>query len=165
MRTKPGLLLASVASAAALTIGVGTAMASGGAAAGGTCTYKLTNGTPGPSSTMSGHVKCSRPAGKGKSHFSYSQTVAPKGTSSLQLIYSGKFKNKFKHGSIRGTFKTSGTLIPPPTSTTFTMTGKFKVTGGTGKLRKAHGKGTMTCTSTDLTQHFTCTQVLTKGKL
>lgn len=160
MRAKPGLLLASVAGATALAIGTGTAVA---AAGGGTCKYKLTNGTPGPSSTMSGPVKCSRPAGKGKSHFSYSQTVAPKGMS-LQLIYSGKFKNKFKHGTIKGTFKMSGTLIPPPMSTTFTMTGKFKITGGTRKLRNAHGKGTMTCTSTDLTQHFTCTQVLTRGK-
>lgn len=164
MRTKPGLLLATVASATALTIGVGTAMASGGAAAGGTCTYKLTNGPPGPSSTMSGHVKCSRPAGKGKAKFTYSSTLAHKGMS-LNLVYSGKFKDKFKHGTIKGTFKTSGTVLPPPTSPTFTMTGRFKITGGTKKLRKAHGKGTMTCTSTDATAHFTCTQVLTKGKL
>jgi hypothetical protein len=163
MRTKLGLVLASVAGATALAIGAGTAVAAGG---GKTCKYKLTNGTPGPTSTMSGSVKCGRPTGKGKSNFSYSSTVAPgKGGMSLNLVYNGKFKNKFKHGNVKGTFKMSGTLIPPPMSSTFTMTGKFKITGGTGKLRKAHGKGTMTCTSTDLTQHFTCTQVLTKGKL
>jgi hypothetical protein len=160
MRTNPGLLAASAAGAAVLAISAGTALAAGG---GGTCAYKLTNGTPGPSSTMSGSVKCSRPAGKGKAKFSYSSTLAPKGMS-LQLIYSGKFNDKFKHGSVKGTFKTKGTLVPP-SGPTITMTGKFKITGGTHKLRKAHGKGTMTCTSSDFTAHFTCTQVLTKGRL
>jgi hypothetical protein len=62
MRTKPGLLLASVASAAALTIDVGTAMASGGAAAGGTCTTSSPTAPQG----LTQHFSCTQVLTKGK---------------------------------------------------------------------------------------------------
>src|SRR5207237_2151181 len=120
MRTKPGLLVASLAGAAALTVGVGGALASGG---GGTCTSKLTNSNCGPSGTMSGRIHCSKPAGRGKSHWTYSSTLAPgKGGMSLNLVYKGKFKDKFGKGTIHGSFNMSGAVLPPQ-GMTFTMTG------------------------------------------
>jgi hypothetical protein len=81
---------------------------------------------------------------------------------SLDLVYSRKFTDKFKRGTISGKFSVSGVLLPPPPGT---MTGKFKITGGTGKLSKAHGSGTMTCSAPSITPGVTCSQVLTKGKL
>jgi hypothetical protein len=157
---KPRLLIASLAGAAALSVGASSAVAAGGA----TCKYKsLTNSTTVTSGTLTGPVKCSKPAGKGKATFKYSAAIVP-GKMSLKLVYSGSFNDKFKKGSFGGSFKMRGVLIPP-SSPSVTLSGKFKIKHGKGKLRKAHGGGTITCTSSDFTRHFSCTMLLTKGKL
>jgi hypothetical protein len=153
---RPGHLVASLAGAAVLTVGVSSALAAGSVGPGATCKYKLTN-TPGvPTGTLAGSAKCSHPLGKGKATFKYTPVISPP-----DFGYSGSFKDKFKHGTLKGTFKVTGPFVPPNSP----LSGKFKVSGGTGKLSKAHGSGTMICTTSDETAHMTCTAILTKGKL
>jgi hypothetical protein len=156
MRAKRGFLLASLAGTAALAVGVsGTALASNHA--GTTCTYKLTNN---PSSktagTLTGSVKCPKPAGKGHAKFIYTVT-----TSKKTVTYAGTFHDHFPHrGRLAGTFTMSGSR-----SANATLTGTFAVTKGTRKLSKASGGGTLTCTTTDRGAHYTCTAVFTTGGL
>jgi hypothetical protein len=58
------LLVATIAGAAALSVGVGSALAvASHRSAGGTCKYTLTNDPLPPSPSMSGSVKCGKPAG------------------------------------------------------------------------------------------------------
>jgi hypothetical protein len=103
--------------------------------------------------TMSGSVKCGKPAGKGKASFSFTPAL-----SLPNITYSGTFQDKFKQGTLSGKFSMTGAFLPPGP-----FNGTFKITKGTGKLAKAHGSGTMKCTQTLLT--LSCTQKLNKGKL
>ncbi len=87
-------------------------------------------------STMSGTAKCGKPAGSGSATGTYTETP------------------KIPNVKIAG----SGSLLPPGP-----FSGKFKITKATGKLKKAHGSGTINCTQSVLT--LTCKQKLTKGSL
>ena len=165
MRSNPRLLIASVAGAAALSLGVGGALAATShQSAGRTCKYNLSNSPPAPptAGTMSGKVKCGKPAGKGKAKFTYTSALAP-GKKGVRVTYKGTFKDKFKKGTVKGTFKMSGAV--PASGLPLILKGKYTVKRGTKKLRKAHGGGTITCKSTDFTRTFKCTTVQTKGKL
>jgi hypothetical protein len=135
-----------------LTVGVGSALAvpSSHHKKDGSCKYpSLMLGL----GTMSGSVKCGKPAGKGSASFSFTPSLSPP-----DVKYSGTFSDKFKQGTISGSFSITGALLPPGP-----FSGTFKITKGTGKLSKAHGSGKMKCTQTLLT--MTCTQKLSKGKL
>jgi hypothetical protein len=146
-----------LASAAALTFGVGSALAGGShqrAGSGATCKYSLTDSSATGSGTGSGTVKCSKPAGKGTAKTSYTIT----GNALFGYTMTGTFKDKFKHhkGSLSGSFKISTQLL---SSTSWK--GTFTIKKGTRKLSKAKGSGTETCTSSGM--HFSCTD--SGGKL
>ncbi len=155
MGNRRGLLLASLAGTAALAIGAsGTALAS--KQAGATCTYTMTNTAGTTSGTMTGSVKCPKPARKGTAKFAYTLSRTKK-----TVTYSGTFHDHFPHrGRLAGTFTMTGSH-----STASPLAGTFKITKGTRKLAKAHGSGTINCTTTDHGATYTCTTVLTKGKL
>jgi hypothetical protein len=156
MRTRRGLVLASLAGTAALAIGVsGTALASGHSGA--TCTYRLTNTlTTKTSGTMSGSVRCPKPARKGTAKFAYTLTSSKK-----TVTYTGTFHDHFPHrGRLAGTFTLSGTKSPNSA-----LTGTFAVTKGTRKLSKAHGGGTLNCTTTNHGATYKCKAVFTAGRL
>ena len=137
-----------MASAAALCLGVGSALAGPSHHhKGSTCKYTLTLSV----STASGPVSCSKPAGKGTATVSYSETP-----NLPDVTITGTYKDKFKKGTLTGSFKVTGSLLPPGP-----YSGTFKIKKGTKKPKKAHGSGTMKCTQSVLT--LTCTAKQTKG--
>ncbi len=159
--SKPRLLVATAAGAAALAIGVGGALAAGTPhhhhhhhhKKGGSCKYPSLS--PGLGS-VTGNVTCSKPAGKGTATITFSPSPSPP-----NVTNTGTFSDKFKKGTISGTYKITGALIPPGPET-----GKFKITKGTGSLKSAHGSGKMTCQITlILPVPMSCTQKLTRGGL
>lgn len=159
MRAKAArLLVASLAGVAVLTGGVASALAianKGGA----TCKYMLTNsGNSGSEhgGTESGTVSCPKPAGTGTARASYKTKLEAEA-----FIDKGKFKDTFKSGTIRGSYR----IIGPFDGVTYTATGHFKIKRGTGKLSKATGSGKMSCSTKDSGATYRCTMVLTKGKL
>ena len=75
----------------------------------------------------------------------------------------GSWSQYYRVGTIHGTFAmTPADTGPPSSPTTFatvSYSGTATVDGGTGAYRKAKGKGTMNCSSTDGV-HFTCTDTV-----
>jgi hypothetical protein len=75
----------------------------------------------------------------------------------------GTWSQYYRVGTIRGKFAmTPADTGPPSSPTTFaaiSYAGTATVDGGTGAYRKAKGKGTMKCSSTDGV-HFTCTDTV-----
>jgi hypothetical protein len=75
----------------------------------------------------------------------------------------GKYSQYFGTGTVHGTFALTAEDTGPPSSTTtfasVSYTGTVDVTGGTGALKKASGKGTLACASTDGV-HFGCTETV-----
>lgn len=75
----------------------------------------------------------------------------------------GSWSQYYGVGTIHGTFALSPADTGPPSSpetfATVTYTGTATVDGGTGAYKKAKGKGTMTCSSTDGV-HFTCSDTV-----
>lgn len=156
MTAKSLRLSGSLAAVVALLLGIGSAAAvAGNASSKPKCTYSLTNSPGAGKGTESGTVTCPAPAGKGKAKTSYTYKMASSGTINAK----GTFKDTFKHGTF------SGTYTEKSSDAGAKFTGHFKITGATGKLSSAHGSGTQTCTSSDGDMHFSCTAILTKGKL
>ena len=75
----------------------------------------------------------------------------------------GMWSQYYRVGTIRGKFTMTPEDTGPPSSpTTFaaiSYTGTATVDGGTGVYRKAKGKGTMNCSSSDGV-HFSCTDTV-----
>jgi len=154
LRSKTGLVFASLASAAALSLGVGSALAVGSHQqhSHGKCksTFKLSK----KGTSAHGKVKCST-GGKGTGTGSFVANVVPPN----DLKFTGTYSYEFGKGTtLKGTFALTGPAAPPGP-----FHGTFKIKKGTGKLKKAHGSGKMNCTQANLILH--CTQIVTKGKL
>ena len=150
-------LTAFLAAGTALLIAGGNAVAlAGNASAKPKCSYALLN-MPGSGAkgTESGTVTCPAPAGKGMATTSYTQTPHD----DVTFREKGTFKDKFKHGTISGSYKIKST----DNGTHYS--GHFQITGATGMLSGAHGSGTQKCSTPDAGVHYDCTTVLTRGQL
>ncbi len=144
-------MITAAASAAALAVGVGSALAQTARhqKPGGTCHYTFAQSGR---RSLSGTVSCSRPAGKGTAKSKYTTLSGPH-----KLHVAGTFTDKFKQGTISGSYKLTGPESGP------NFHGTFKITNASGKLKPAHGSGTMDCT--EGMNALRCTQTLTKGSL
>jgi hypothetical protein len=171
------ICLIGAAMAALLTAGVVTASASASATPAAkkpaaklkpvkttlTCTLKLVTQIPAndvtvtqgaDSGTQFGRAGCAKPLFSGVEQSSFAQDESGD--------LSGKYQQWFNAGSLYGNYTLSPKDTGPPSPTSFTnasYTGTITVTNGTGAFKKAAGKGTLACTTTDLA-HYACTEKL-----
>ena len=128
-----------------------------------TCSLKLYTQVPAGSvsvtqgaaeGTQFGKAACGKPLGSGVMDDSFDQDST--GTDV------GPYQEYFSAGSIYGKYTLTPNDTAPPTTTSFTnasYTGTVTVKNGTGIYKKATGKGTLKCSTTDAA-HYSCTEKL-----
>ena len=98
--------------------------------------------------TETGSAKCAKPFGSGTATTTYNNVV--KGTA---LNSTGHAKLFLKGGTLKSVTKLTGKV-----GAKTTLTGTAKVTGGTRAYKKAHGTLKLTCVTSDLGKHLSCTE-------
>ena len=128
-----------------------------------TCTLKLVTQVPSNDVTVTqgaqsgdqyGRAGCGKPLFSGVEQNSFAQDESGD--------LSGRYQQWFNAGSVYGKYTLTPKDTGPPTTSSFTnasYTGTATVTNGTGVFKKATGKATLACTTTDLA-HFACTEKL-----
>jgi hypothetical protein len=156
--------LCGVAIAVALSAGGATAAVKPAKKRQVTCKLVLyaTIKQPAPTAANFGSSRCSPPLGAGVQQDSSTTTR----TSPLTGSFTGPFKMFFDRGSLKGTFtiKFVTTVDAALNITGVTYTGTLRITGGSGRNRRARGTGTLTGFSPDavrtqLTEKLTLTGI------
>ncbi len=105
--------------------------------------------------TQFGFAGCGAPLSRGVEHDTFSLETSGNLTGIYQQWYGA--------GSVFGTYTLAPSAGQPPSSTTFTAesyTGTSTVHGGSGLLKGASGKATLTCSTLEAA-HYSCTDNLT----
>lgn len=122
------------------------------------CAGKFTSLTPGKlKGETVGLLSCGAPFGKGIQWVTYTETVSSTGT----ITAAGPTKAWFDKGTIHGSYKLSGKLVPG----TSTAAGPATITGGTGVYKGSRGTGKITCTTKNAGDTLNCTFTLRFTKL
>ena len=115
-----------------------------------TCTLNAYNvNFPQTTGLSYGDLKCSQPFGDGVQRAPFTLAFPTPGT----VTSNGTFTNYGARGTTYGSSSLSGRLGVTAT----TLHGTFKILGGTGAYRHAHGAGKLTCTTTNAAKTYTCT--------
>lgn len=121
-----------------------------------TCTFDLTDVSAATSVQAEhfGAVDCQHGFGKGVQH----DTAVTALTSQTTGVVTGRYKQFFDAGTIRGTLKLALTATP---SGAINTRGTVTIAHGTGAYRHVKGSARITCASSDSGVHTRCTEKAT----